>query len=146
MTMYKEALEFATEKHKGQTRWDGGDYIRHPKGIADKFSDDLRKTVAILHDVVEDTDAELSEIKERFGGQVASAVDALTKRSGETYKDFIRRSAKNAIAKDIKIADIENNMGDIPPDDEEMKKKAKSLRTKRYIPALLFLKGKSEEL
>ena len=144
--MYDEAEAFAIERHSGQTRWDGRDYVKaHCIPVADKFTDDLRKTVAVLHDVVEDKKATLQEVKERFGGQVASAVDALSRRNGESYKDFVRRAAKNPIAKDVKIADIECNMDDVP-NDEKMKEKANSLRTKRYIPALLFLKGEEKEL
>lgn len=146
MNQYEEAKEFAIERHAGQTRWDGRDYVEHHCiPIADKFSDDLRKTVAVLHDVVEDKKATLQEVKERFGSQVALAVDALSRRPGESYKDFVRRAAKNSIAKDVKIVDIEHNMGDVP-NDEKMKEKANSLRTKRYIPTLLFLKGQEKEL
>jgi len=146
MNQYPEAEAFAIERHSGQTRWDGRDYVKHHCiPIAEKFTDDLRKTVAVLHDVVEDKKATLQEVKEKFGGQVSAAVDALSRRSGESYKDFVRRAAKNPIAKDVKIADIEHNMGDVP-NDEKMKDKANSLRTKRYIPALLFLKGEEKEL
>jgi len=141
MSMYKKALKFATERHSGQTRWNGSEYIKHPIRVADKFTDDIRKTVAILHDVVEDKKATLDEVKELFGSQVSKAVDSLSRRSGETYKTFVIRAAKNPIAKDVKIADIEDNMGDVPVGDEKMKEKATNLRTKRYIPALLFLTG-----
>lgn len=146
MKQYPEAEAFAIERHSGQTRWDGRDYVQnHCIPVAKKFTDDLRKTVAVLHDVVEDGKATLQEVRDRFGSTVAAAVDSLSRRSGESYKDFIRRAAKNPIAKDVKIADIEHNMDDVP-DDETMKKKAEGLRTKRYIPALLFLSGQTEEL
>ena len=144
MSMYEEALIFATERHEGQTRWDGGAYIKHPERVADKFTDDVKKTVAILHDVVEDKKATLEEVKDKFGPQVAKSVDALSRRPGETYKTFVKRAAKDSIAKEVKIADIEDNMGDVPVNDERTKKKSDSLR-KRYIPALLFLKGESAD-
>ena len=139
--MYDEALQFATERHKGQTRWDGGAYIRHPESVAKHFSDDLHKTVAVLHDVVEDKKATLQEVKDLFGSKVERAVDALSRRSGESYKNFVRRCAKNQIAKAVKIADIEDNMGDVSATNSESVEKAKNLRDKRYIPALLFLQG-----
>lgn len=142
--MYQEALEFAKERHTGQKRWDGTDYIRHPISVADNFSDDVRKTVAVLHDVVEDTKTTIQEVKERFGSKVSSAVDSLTRKSGETYNDFIKRVARNPIAKDIKIADIEDNIGDVPKEDK-FKEKAENLKRNRYIPALLFLKGQEKE-
>jgi (p)ppGpp synthase/HD superfamily hydrolase len=145
MKMYEQALEFATERHEGQKRWDGGDYIRHPRSVADAFSDDLHKTVAILHDVVEDKKATLQEIRDLFGSKVAKSVDALSRKPGETYKDFVRRCAKDPVAKMVKIADIEDNMGDTSSTDPKQLEKANSLRTKRYIPALLFLQGENKE-
>jgi len=145
MTMYEEALVFATERHEGQTRWDGGAYIRHPESVAKHFSDDLHKTVAVLHDVVEDKRATSQEIKDLFGSQVERAVDALSRRSGESYKDFVRRCAKNPVAKAVKVADIEDNMGDVSATNPEAIEKAKNLKDKRYIPALLFLQGDNSE-
>jgi (p)ppGpp synthase/HD superfamily hydrolase len=141
MSKYQEALEFATEKHKGQTRHDGQTpYIVHPKSVADKFSDDLYKTVAILHDVVEDTDTTVQEIEEKFGKKVADAVDALSRRGQgkdkEVYKsEFLKRVVENPIARDIKVQDIISNM---PTATDSMKK--------RYRGALLFLGVTEEEL
>ena len=140
--MYEEALAFATERHEGQTRLDGSPYIAHPIAVANKFTDDLRKTVSVLHDVVEDKKATLAEVRERFGDRVAKAVDSVSRRPGETYKDFIRRAARDPIGKDIKISDIEHNM--IDSGNSAASDKAKSLR-KRYIPALLYLTGESKE-
>jgi len=141
--MFDEALAFAMDRHADQKRWGGGPYIDHPQRVSDKFSDDIRKTVAILHDVVEDEKATLQEIKDLFGLQVSTAVDAISRRSGESYHDFILRVEKNQIARDVKIADIEDNMEDVSATDLKQIEKAKNLKTKRYVPALLFLKGKN---
>lgn len=145
------ALEFATEKHKGQKRKDGKDYITHPIAVAaiaetialkeyykifdgshsgrgsgsiskysflenwvdkDEFIDHVRR-VAELHDTVEDTDATLEEIEEKFGISVSSAVDHLTKREGENYLDAIKRIEYSFVARIVKLADLTHNMSDL---------------------------------
>ncbi|WP_442905106.1 GTP pyrophosphokinase [Haladaptatus sp. ZSTT2] len=71
---------------------------------------ETERIVAVLHDVVEDTDYTIEAIEETFGSMVRAAVDALTKRMGENYTEFIERVAENPIARRVKIADLENNM------------------------------------
>ena len=109
--MYDEALKFATERHSDQKRWDGSPYINHPRRVAEKFSDDLRKTVAVLHDVVEDTDITLEDL-EKLGipGSVVGAVKAITKRKDENYLDYILRVSRNPLATKVKIEDLNDNM------------------------------------
>lgn len=132
MRIREKALAFATEAHKGQKRKGGGDYIQHPIAVAeialgkvveyyDKFDYfhpeddilDLYYTVAVLHDVVEDTHITLDDIAREFGVIVREAVDALTKRDGETYLDAILRAKKDAFAVVVKMADNEHNMSDL---------------------------------
>ena len=105
--MYKLALQIATKAHKGQVRKDGiTPYIKHPIRVADKFNDDFKKTIAILHDVLEDTDQDLS----MFPQEVLSVLDVLTKK--DNYFTYIDNISKNDIAREIKIADIEDNLSD----------------------------------
>jgi len=69
------------------------------------------RVVAVLHDVVEDSEYELGEIGDEFGSNVRDAVEALTKRDNESYlEDFIPRCAQNEIARRIKQADIKYSM------------------------------------
>ena len=71
--LVKEAFEYARQKHDGQLRADGGNYITHPVEVATILADVPVDThtvaAAILHDVLEDTDATADEIKTRFGSQ-----------------------------------------------------------------------------
>lgn len=69
--------------------------------------------VAILHDTVEDTDATLEEIKEKFGFLVEVAVDHLTKREGENYLEAIERIEVTFVARIVKRADLTHNMSDL---------------------------------
>ena len=66
---------------------------------------------AVLHDVVEDTEWTLERLREAgFSDEVLEAVDCLTHREGESYQQFVERVRTNPIARQIKIADLEDNM------------------------------------
>lgn len=110
--MYLEALKIAYKAHAGQTRKESCvPYITHPIRVASQFSDDHRKTIAVLHDVIEDTSVRLENLN-MFPVSVLVSLDALTKRIGETHFDYINRLKKNEIAREIKIADIIDNLSD----------------------------------
>jgi guanosine-3',5'-bis(diphosphate) 3'-pyrophosphohydrolase len=98
----------------------------------------LGEIAALLHDLVEDTDTTLAELREiGFNPIVVDAVDHLTRRDGESYSDFITRCNEHDVARLVKIADIEDNLEDqsaLEPEEAEFLKK-------RYEKALLTLKG-----
>ena len=77
------AYEFGAEAHDGQKRKSGEPYISHPVAVAQELADmhlDAEAiTAAILHDVVEDTEASLDQIEEKFGAEVAGLVDGVSK-------------------------------------------------------------------
>lgn len=81
-----EALEFAKKKHEGQVRKDGSPYIYHPIKVAETIKkyfpnhDKLNEliTAAYLHDVIEDTDTTIDEIRKKFGNYVAYLVNGVT--------------------------------------------------------------------
>ena len=108
------AVTVATRAHKGQVRKDGTDYISHPVRVAVRCDTKEQKIVALLHDVVEDTDMTLDELRELgFDRHIIEAVDAMTKRPGEVYLDeFIPRCKADPIARVVKLADIDDNMED----------------------------------
>lgn len=126
----------AARAHKGQLRKDGTPYFAHPVKVAIRCKTAEQKIVAILHDVVEDTEVSFGQLRELgFSNKILSALDSVTKRPGETYADFVLRSKANAIGRVVKIADIEDNLSDqsaLDPDE------AKFLTT-RYTKALEVL-------
>ncbi|PLS81947.1 bifunctional (p)ppGpp synthetase/guanosine-3',5'-bis(diphosphate) 3'-pyrophosphohydrolase, partial [Candidatus Saccharibacteria bacterium] len=81
----EHAIDFATQKHTGQKRRSGENYIIHPLQVADILIDwgmDIDTVIAgVLHDTVEDTEATLTEIESLFGRDVAFLVDGVTKVS-----------------------------------------------------------------
>lgn len=109
-TPLDEAIRLAVEAHRGQVDKAGAPYILHPLRMMLTQPDDLRRIVAVLHDVVEDCGITLDTLGARFGMPVAEAVDALTKRVDEDYDAFIDRCARNPIARDVKRADIMDNL------------------------------------
>ena len=78
-----DACDLADQAHAGQQRKSGEPYAVHPLLVALAVSlfggDEAMAVAAVLHDVVEDTDCTLEEVKERFGADVATLVDGLTK-------------------------------------------------------------------
>lgn len=112
--MYQQALKFIATKHAGQKRRNGNPYIIHPIRVSQEVKSDQEKVVALLHDVVEDTETSLKEIEDTFGQTAAEAVEALTCRAGEDYTEYIKRVKANPIATTVKIADISDNLSDSP--------------------------------
>lgn len=110
MTMLRDAITLAALAHDGQTDKTGAPYIFHPSRVASTFSDEVLQVIAVLHDLVEDTDTTLSDLDARFPQAVVNAVEALTRRSEESYKEFIDRVARNPNARLVKIADIRDNL------------------------------------
>lgn len=96
----------------GQTDKAGKPYINHPAHVASLVSSDEEKAVAWLHDVVEDTDTTLDNLRGAgLSEDVVQAVDAMTHREGEDYLTvYIPRIACNSLARSVKLADLSHNM------------------------------------
>jgi (p)ppGpp synthase/HD superfamily hydrolase len=112
--MYQEALKFIAKKHAGKKRRNGNPYIIHPIRVSQEVKSDAEKVIALLHDVLEDSDATPAEIEEVFGTEVAVAVSVLTHCEEEDYTRYILRIKTNPKATAVKIADIADNLGDSP--------------------------------
>lgn len=110
ITMAEKALSVALNAHQDQVDKGGQPYIWHPIRVALNFDSAVFRAVALLHDVLEDTDITEDELRDAFGDNVADAVVALTRTPGQGYGAFIEQCAKNPLAKAVKIADLEDNM------------------------------------
>lgn len=109
--LYSElAYEIAKKAHKDQKDKAGVAYIHHSETVASMMRTDIEKAVAYLHDVIEDTNITLDVLqKQGFSKDILNAVDAITKRKGEDYSDYLERVASNKIAKVVKLADMKHN-------------------------------------
>jgi (p)ppGpp synthase/HD superfamily hydrolase len=107
-----KAIAIATEAHEGQSSKTGGPFIEHVRRVAENVAGEDEKQVAWLHDVVEKgpgwTFERLRE--EGFSEAVVDAVDAMSKRDGEEYFAFVRRSIENPLARPVKRADLTDNL------------------------------------
>lgn len=108
----KDAIELAVKAHEGQKDLSGKAYILHPMRVMASLGSygATAMIVGVLHDVVEDTKITLKEIEEVFGKEVADGVDAVSRREGEDYFEYIRRAAQHPIGKLVKAADLRDNM------------------------------------
>lgn len=134
------AGNIAVQAHDGQVDKQGLAYIDHPFRVAARALDlaqqdpfhssygdgSLVYIVALLHDVVEDSDLELGDVREELSfylnqhqlDVVTLALGAITKKGGESYDDYLQRVRSDPVARTVKRADVEDNfgrLGDLSP-------------------------------
>ena len=105
----KKAMGIAYKAHHGQVDKSGVPYVFHPLHLAETMDDEISCCVALLHDVVEDTDITLEELAEQFPPAVIHAVALLTHDQDVDYFDYVRAIKTNPIAKQVKLADLAHN-------------------------------------
>ena len=103
------AKAWAARWHEGQRDKAGKPYVTHPERVAGRLSAPEEQVVAWLHDTVEDTGLTLREIENAFGPETAAAVDAVSRRPGEDWEDYLRRVKQNEVARKVKISDLIDN-------------------------------------
>ncbi len=109
--MLEKAILIATSAHQGQIDKAGKPYILHPLRLMFSRINEIERICAVLHDVIEDTDITLDYLRnEGFSEEILSVLDALTRRSNESYDEFISRIINNKIACYVKLADLCDNM------------------------------------
>jgi len=111
--MFIKALSYAIKAHDSQYDKAGEPYILHPLGVSELVEHEDEKVLAILHDIVEDTDFTLENVEAWGFGHLTDALDCLTRRKNETYAEFIRRILPNPLAVTVKIADMKHNISRI---------------------------------
>lgn len=144
-SLLQSAKSLAHEAHANQTDKLGRPYIFHVEDVAQRVSHlgTEYETAAWLHDIVEDTPITIDDLIARFGGDIAAAVDAITRNTGEGYfADYIPRVASHHIAKAVKLADATHNKEKLSELEATDPKTAKSL-LKRYERVIAILDDKS---
>ena len=107
----KKALKISFDAHKNQVDKSGMPYVYHPFHLAEQMDDELTTCVALLHDVVEDTDITLDELKNNgFPDEVVEALSLMTHRDNVPYLDYVRAMKDNLIARKVKLADLAHNI------------------------------------
>lgn len=135
--MYQElALQIAQKAHAGQVDKAGKDYILHPMTVASYMDTDTEKTIAYLHDVLEDTDVTVDALRKIFPNEIVDTLITLTHRKDESYFEYIQRISTSKLAKKVKVADLLHNL-DITRIKEPTKQDYE--RLEKYKKSILYL-------
>ena len=106
----KKALKLCFEAHKNQVDKSGMPYVFHPFHLAEQMTDENTTIVALLHDIVEDTDYTISDLTAMgFSKEVTDAINLMTHNGNVPYMDYVKSVAENEIAKVVKFADLKHN-------------------------------------
>ena len=133
----KKALRLCFDAHKEQNDKSGLPYVFHPFHLAEQMETEETTIVALLHDIVEDTNITLAELSEKeFDGAVIEALALLTHDKDADYMDYVRAIKQNHIAKAVKLADLRHN-SDLTRLDVIDEKALK--RRETYLEAIDFL-------
>lgn len=109
----EDAIHIAATAHRGQLypAPHPEPYILHPLRVMLDVQSLEARIVAVLHDVVEDFDVRLHDLeKSGFGCAVIDALDRITRRREEAYEDYIHRLSSDEIARQVKLADLRDNL------------------------------------
>jgi len=133
----KKALKLCFEAHKEQRDKNGMPYVFHPFHLAEQMGSEETTIVALLHDVVEDTEYTLEDIRKMdFGDAVVEALALLTHDDDTPYMDYVAAIKENEIARAVKLADLRHN-SDLSRLDIVDEKALK--RREKYLKALELL-------
>ena len=104
-----KAMKYAYNAHLGQLDYNNVPYIFHPYHVAEQMDDEVSCTVALLHDVVEDTEITIEDLKKEFPAKVTDAVALLTHDEAVDYFDYVNELKHNDVARKVKLADLDHN-------------------------------------
>ena len=135
--MTKKALALCFDAHKEQVDKSGLPYVFHPFHLAEQMQTEETTIVALLHDVVEDSDYTLQDLEKKgFSKAVVDAVALMTHADGVKYMDYVRAIKENPIAKAVKLADLRHNSDLSRMDQVE---EAVLERRNKYLEAIALL-------
>ena len=110
MTLEK-AIAIASKAHEMQLDKGGEPYILHPLRVMMTMTSYEGKIVAMLHDVLEDTELTLDVLRAKgFSEKILDCLDLLTHRESDSYEAYIGKILENPLATQVKIADLKDNM------------------------------------
>lgn len=111
MPTIEDAIRLALDKHHGQTDKSGAPYILHPLRVMAGMQTEAERIIAVLHDVVEDSDVTLDDLRRMgYSAEIVAAIDHLSRREDETYEEFIQRIKPHPLAVRVKLGDLLDNM------------------------------------
>lgn len=106
----KKALRLCFEAHKNQVDKSGMPYVFHPFHLAEQMKDEETTIVALLHDVIEDTDYTFDDLKSiGFDDVIINALKLMTHDESVPYMEYVTEIKTNPIARAVKLADLQHN-------------------------------------
>ncbi len=141
MSTLERAIAIAATAHQGQRDKADAPYILHPLRVMLRVGTTAERITAVLHDVVEDCEGWSFErlLSEGFSTEIIDALQAVTKREGEPYEDFVARACQNPIGRRVKLSDLHDNC-DLSrishPTDKDHERIARYRRAIAYIESL----------
>ena len=140
-----DAITLARTAHVGQVDKLGVAYIYHPLAVMQRVSGTDAKIVAVLHDVVEDTEVTVDDLRSLgFSKEVVAAVDAVTKVKGESLDESMARVKANPLALIVKKADISHNAD--PERQKGLSDESRAKLTEKYEKSARLLGTTLEEI
>ena len=141
LNVFNIALKIAEKAHEGQLDKAGEPYINHPIRVSNSFKPTqvVERTVALLHDVLEDSDITVQDLRQAgIPNFIIECVECLTRKSNESYPQFIMRCSKHEITTAVKLADLEDNL-----DVKRLRELGQNdlIRINKYLEARRFLIG-----
>lgn len=133
----RKAMRAAYSAHHGQLDRGGMPYVYHLIHVAEQMASEELTCVALLHDILEDTNITRKDLRIRgFSEDIINAVEVLTRKDKESYRIYIENVKRNELSKTVKIADLKHNL-----DRTRLKKVTErdSQRLEKYKKALMFL-------
>ena len=137
----KKAIIIAYNAHMGQVDKAGIPYILHPVHLAEQMDTEEECIVALLHDVVEDTNVTMEELEKEFSKTVIDALNLLTHDKETDYMEYIKQIKTNPIATKVKLADLKHN-SDQTRLEGIQEKELDPTKPKKYQEAMKYLKKK----
>ena len=138
----RKAMKIAYNAHINQVDKSGVPYIYHPIHLAEQMDTETECIVALLHDVVEDTDVTFEQLEQDFPEEVIEELKLLTHDKNTDYMKYVKKLKANPIAKKVKIADIKHNSDETRLEKITVKDIA---RRNKYKKALEILEGENNE-
>ena len=134
----KKAIRIMFDAHKNQKDKSGLPYVFHPFVVANNLDDEYSIVVALLHDVVEDTEITFIDLEKEFPKEIIEALKLLTHNDNDDYFEYIKKIKTNPLATKVKISDLTHN-SDLSRMNEITEYDLK--RQEKYKKALEILKG-----
>ena len=135
------AIELAIKYHKGQIDKGGNAYILHPLEVMNNVDRMESKIVAVLHDIIEDTECTIDTLREcGIDEDIIESINILTHKEDMSYMEYITEISYDIIATGVKLADLKCNM-DLSRLNRKITNKDLE-RNKKYMKAYYFLLNK----